>query len=150
MTNQKDPVEPPPTSVKELRVRMAEKELEEANTAKEKHARAEKEAAEFKDCFMSSEVTDDDRRRIRWKIERLAEQGETEMCVLTFPSEFCSDGGRAVNNFYPDWHETLTGRAEKLHALWEQNAKPLGYKLEARVLNYPKGIIGDIGLFVKW
>jgi hypothetical protein len=33
---------------------------------------------------------------------------------------------------------------------WRTNAKPLGYKLKAEVLNYPKGIIGEIGLFVEW
>ena len=126
---------------------MAEKE---PKRVKEKHARAEKEATEFKDYFMSSEVTDDDRQRIGTKIERLAGQGTTEMCVLTFPSDFCSDGGRAVNNFLPDWETTLTGRAAKIYNLWEQVGKPLGYKIEARVLNYPKGIIGDIGLFVRW
>ncbi len=123
---------------------------EEPKRVKEKHARAEKEAAEFKDYFMSSEVTEDDRPRIEAKIKRLAGQGRTEMCVLTFPSDFCSDGGRSVNNFDPDWKGTLTGRAAKTYNLWEQVGKPLGFKLEARVLNYPKGIIGDIGLFVRW
>lgn len=150
MANEKDKVGPPPMSAKELRTRMAEKELEKANKAMAGREQAEKEAAEFKDYFMNSEVTDDDRRRIREKAARLAEQGQTEICVLTFPSDFCSDGGRAINNFDPDWPKSLTGRAAQMHALWEQNAKPLGYRLEARVLNYPKGIIGDIGLYVSW
>ena len=44
----------------------------------------------------------------------------------------------------------MTGRARKLFEIWETNAKPLGYKLEARILNYPGGKIGDVGLFVKW
>ena len=147
MTNQNDPTERSPKSAEEIRAVMAEKE---PKRVKEKHARAEKEASEFKDYFMSSEVTDDDRQRIGTKIERLAGQGTTEMCVLTFPSDFCSDGGRAVNNVLPDWESTLTGRAAKIYNLWEQVGKPLGYKIEARVLNYPKGIIGDIGLFVRW
>ena len=150
MTTEKDPAGSPPMSAKELRSRMAEKELEQANKAMAQREQAEKEAAEFKDYFMGSEVTDDDRRRIREKAARLAEQGQTEICVLTFPSDFCSDSGRAINNFEPDWQKTLTGRAAKIFELWEQNAKPLGYKLEARVLNYPQGIIGDIGLYVRW
>ncbi len=150
MANQKNDVGSSPISAKELRARMAEKELEQASKAMEGHKQAEKEALEFKDYFMTSEVTDDDRRRLREKAGRLAEQGQTEICVLTFPSDFCNDGGRAINNFEPDWPKSLSGRAEKLYTLWEQNAKPLGYKLEARVLNYPKGIIGDIGLYVRW
>jgi hypothetical protein len=150
MTTEKNPGLPQSISAKELRARMAEKELEQAKKAIARRDHVEKEAAEFKDYFMRSEVTDDDRRRVRERVARLAEQGQTEMCVLSFPSDFCSDGGRAINNFEPDWHKTLTGRAAKIFALWEQNAKPLGYKLEARVLNYPKGIIGDIGLYVRW
>ena len=150
MTNQNESTGSTPKTAKEIRSLMAEKELEEAKKVQQKQARAEKEAAEFKDYFMSSEVTDDDRQRIRAKIERLAGQGQTEMCVLTFPSDFCSDGGRAVNNALPDWESTLTGRAAKIYKLWEQVGKPLGFSLEARVLNYPKGIIGEIGLFVKW
>ena len=150
MANERDPVDSPPMSAQQLRARMAEKELEQAKKAMARHEQAQKEAAEFKDYFMTSAVTDDDRRRIREKAGRLAEQGQTEICVLTFPSDFCNDGGRAINNFDPNWPKSLTGRAEKMYALWEQNAKPLGYKLEARVLNYPKGIIGDIGLYVRW
>ena len=150
MTNQNDSTEPSGKSAEEIRALMAEKEQEEAKKTQQKQARAEKEAAEFKDYFMSSEVTDDDRQRIGAKIERLAGQGQTEMCVLTFPSDFCSDGGRAINNSLPDWEGTLTGRAAGIYKLWNEVGKPLGFSLEARVLNYPKGIIGDIGLFVKW
>ena len=150
MTDENQPAGGSPKSAKEIRSLMAEKEMEEAKRAQQRHQRAEKEAAEFKDYFMSSEVTDEDRQRIAAKIERLAGQGQTEMCVLTFPSDFCSDGGRAVNNFLPQWQDTLTGRAAGIFKLWEEVGKPLGFKLEARVLNYPKGIIGDIGLFVRW
>ena len=108
---------PPTMSAKELRARMAEKELEQASKALASREQAEKEAAEFKDYFMRGEVTDEDRRRFREKAARLAEQGQTEICVVTFPSDFCSDGGRAINNFEPDWHKTLTGRAAKAYSL---------------------------------
>ena len=139
-----------PVTASELRLRMAERELADAKKAMQKRKQIEAEHEEFRNYFMNSDVTDDDRRRIRQKAMRLAEQGQTEMCVLSFPSDFCSDGGRAINNSHSDWPSTLTGRAAKLFAVWEKNAKPLGYRLEARVLNYPKGIIGDIGLYVLW
>ncbi|MDX1401727.1 MAG: hypothetical protein R3245_07385 [Kiloniellales bacterium] len=137
-------------TAQQLRLRMAEKELEEAKVALEKQKKLDAEEAEFRDYFMNSEVTEKDRARIRDKVYRLADQGHHEICVLTFPSSFCSDGGRAINNFESDWPSSLTGRAAKLHEIWENNAKPLGFKLEARVLNYPNGMIGDIGLFVLW
>ena len=139
-----------PVSAQELRLRMAEKELGEARKALENQKKLEAEQAEFRDYFMNSEVTERDRHRIRDKVFRMADQGHSELCVLTFPASFCSDGGRAINNFEADWHRSLTGRAAKLFDLWESNAKPLGFKLQARVLNYPKGLIGDIGLFVLW
>ncbi len=139
-----------PISAKDLRMRMAERDLEDAKKAMAKRKQMEAEQEEFRLYFMSSDVTEQDRERIRRRAMRLADQGQTEICVLSFPSDFCSDGGRAINNNLPEWPGTLAGRAAKLYALWEQNAKPLGYKLEARVLNYPKGIIGDIGLYVMW
>ena len=139
-----------PISASDLRRRMADRELEDAKKAMAKRKQMEDEQEEFRRYFMSSEVTEQDRQRIRQKAMRLADQGQTEICILSFPSDFCSDGGRAINNHLPDWPDTLTGRAAKLFQLWEQNAKPMGYRLEARVLNYPKGIIGDIGLYVMW
>lgn len=152
MADQNEQFGAPPQrmTAEQLRMRMAEKELEEARKAMEKRSKLEAEQDEFREFFMNSEVTEKDRERIRQKALRLADQGQTELCVLSFPASFCSDGGRAINNNLPDWQKSLTGRAEKMFRLWEQNAKPLGYKLEARVLNYPKGMIGDIGLFVLW
>ena len=150
MTENEDVLGPAPISAKDLRMRMAEKELEDAKKAMAKRKRMEQEQEEFRHYFMTSDVTDQERQRIRSKAQRLAENGQTEMCIGTFPSDFCTDGGRAINNNLPDWPSTLTGRAAKAYELWEKNAKPLGYKFEARVLNYPKGIIGDIGLYVKW
>ena len=139
-----------PLTAQTLRLRMAERELEEARKALEKEKKLDAEEEEFRAYFMNSEVSESDRQRLRDKVMRLADQGHSELCVLTFPASFCSDGGRAINNFESDWPRSLTGRAAKLHAIWEQNAKPLGFKLEARVLNYPKGKIGDIGLYVLW
>lgn len=139
-----------PLSAEDLRKRMAERELEEAKKAIEKQKKAQSEEAEFKDFFMRGEITDEERERFRNRVLALAERGETEACVMTFPSSFCSDGGRAINNFEADWHKTLIGRAATAFELWDRNAKPLGYKLQARVLSYPNGIIGDIGLYITW
>jgi len=150
MTENKDDFGAAPISATDLRKRMADRELEDAKKAMAKRKQMEAEQDEFRRYFMSSDVTEQDRQRIRQRAMRLAEQGQTEICILSFPSDFCSDGGRAINVDLQDWPSTLTGRAAKLFELWEQNAKPMGYRLEARVLNYPKGIIGDIGLYVTW
>jgi hypothetical protein len=150
MSNGQDDLGPPAISAHDLRMRMAEKELKKAQEALEKQKSKDKELEEFEEYFMTSEITLEDRKQIRAKVARLAESGTTELMIISFPSDFCTDGGRAINNFEPDWPDTLKGRARQIFELWEKNAKPLGFKLEARVLNYPDGIIGDIGLFVSW
>ncbi len=150
MPSKKDEAMPPLISAEELRAKMAKKQAEEAERKLQAKGKHEEELKELETYFMTSKITDEERRQFRQKVYRLAEQGQSELMVFSFPSEFCSDGGRAINNKEPDWPESLTGRAKQAFDLWEQNSKHLGFKLEARVLNYPKGIIGEIGLFVMW
>lgn len=150
MPSKNDQSMPPLISAEELRVKMAKKQAEEAERKLQAKSKHEEELNELKTYFMTSKITDEERRQFRQKVYRLAEQGQSELMVFSFPSEFCSDGGRAINNKEPDWPKSLTGRAKQAFDLWEQNSKHLGFKLEARVLNYPKGIIGEIGLFVLW
>ena len=140
----------PLISAEELRSMMAHKQAKEVEKKQQEESKAEKEKKELEAFFMTTKITNKERQRFRERVNRLAEQGESELMVFSFPSEFCSDGGRAINNKQPDWPESLTGRAKQAFELWEQDAKPLGYKLDARVLNYPDGIIGEIGLFVLW
>jgi hypothetical protein len=45
---------------------------------------------------------------------------------------------------------SLTGFAKAFYDAYEDLAKPQGYKIIAKVLNYPNGMIGDIGLYVSW
>jgi len=137
-------------SAHDLRQHMAEIESQKAMEAMAKAKARAAEKEEFKNYFLKTDVTDNDRARIRQMALRMAERGETECMVIQFPAEFCTDGGRRVNNDDPDWPHSLTGRAQKLFEIWEKNARPLGYKVEARILNYPGGKIGDVGLFLKW
>ncbi len=79
-----------------------------------------------------------------------AERGETEFLLLRFPSQLCSDGGRAVNAPDPDWPRTLRGEAAEMYLRWERELRPRGFHLLARVVDFPDGVPGDIGLFVSW
>ncbi len=79
-----------------------------------------------------------------------ARSGVFEYEVMDFPSAFCSDGGRAINNSEPTWPNTLQGKAKNFHDLWQEHGKPQGYRLKARVISYPRGFIGDISLLVDW
>jgi CBS domain-containing protein len=79
-----------------------------------------------------------------------AERGETEFLMLRFPSQLCSDGGRAINAPDPDWPKTLRGEAAELYLRWERELRPRHLHIAARVLEFPGGVPGDIGLFLCW
>ena len=49
-----------------------------------------------------------------------------------------------------DWPKTLRGEAAEIYLHWERELKPRGFHLMARVLDYPNGMPGDIGLFLGW
>ena len=79
-----------------------------------------------------------------------AEHGQKEFMLLRFPSQLCSDGGRAINVIEPAWPDTLRGEAQELYRRWERDLKPQGFRLAARVLEFPGGLPGDIALLLVW
>jgi CBS domain-containing protein len=95
-------------------------------------------------------VTDEHWRRLLHEARYAAQRGETEVLVLRFPGALCSDGGRAINVPEPDWPATLRGEAAETYLRYERELKPLGFHLIARVLDFPGGFIGDIGLSLHW
>jgi len=95
-------------------------------------------------------VTDEHWRALLDQARIAAARGDTELLVLRFPSKLCSDGGRAINVPEPDWPTTLRGQAAEAYLRFERELKPLGFHLIARVLDFPGGFIGDIGLFLYW
>jgi hypothetical protein len=71
--------------------------------------------------------------------------------VYSFPSDLCTDSGRAINNNdNPHWPETLQGKAKEFYDRYQEFGKPGGYKLKAMVINFPGGIPGDIGFLLNW
>lgn len=76
--------------------------------------------------------------------------GATELLILRFPHDLCSDGGRAINAPEPDWPSTLRGEAAEVYLRWERELKPKGFHLAARVIDFPGGFMGDIGLYLVW
>ena len=73
-----------------------------------------------------------------------------ELLLLRFPHDLCSDGGRAINAPEPDWPSTLRGEAAEVYLRWQRELKPQGFQLAARILDFPGGLIGDVGLFLVW
>ena len=83
-------------------------------------------------------------------IDRAVKSGLIEVEVLRFPHELCTDGGRAINQAEPGWENTLTGIPKDMVQFWHEHLRPLGYKVRAQIVDFPKGMPGDIGIFLIW
>lgn len=95
-------------------------------------------------------IGDETWRNMLHKAREAAQHGQKEFMLLRFPHDLCSDGGRAVNAPEPDWPKTLRGEAAEIYLRWERELKSGGFRLGARVLDFPNGFPGDIGLFLIW
>ena len=100
--------------------------------------------------LIDDHISDNNWRILVHEAREAAERGQKEYMLLRFPSQLCSDGGRAINVTEPGWPATLHGEAAELYLRWERDLKPHGFHLAARVLELPGGMPGDIGLFLIW
>ena len=95
-------------------------------------------------------IGDESWRSLLHHAREAAARGEKELMLLQFPADLCTDGGRAINAPLPDWPRTLRGEAAEIHLRWERDLQPGGFRLTARVLDFPGGFPGDVGLFLVW
>ncbi|WP_029349259.1 hypothetical protein [Bosea sp. 117] len=119
--------------------------MESANRAKEALA---KQLAEPID--LTPEKLHEIAQSLLVKLRLAAERGETELMVMRFPNNLCTDRGRAINNTEERWPETLIGRPRQAYELWRDRLKPAGYGLAAMIVDWPNGMPGDVGLFLTW
>jgi hypothetical protein len=84
------------------------------------------------------------------KLRAAAARGQAELMVMRFPNALCTDKGRALNNADPTWPETLTGRPRQAYELWRDHLKNIGFRLNAMIIEWPGGLPGDVGFFLKW
>ncbi len=115
----------------------------------ERQAEVNRRHAMMKDAI-DHHVSDEQWRHLLHEAQLAAVEGAEEYMVLRFPSSLCSDGGRAINVPEPDWPATLRGEAAETYLRFERDLKPRGFHLIARVLDFPEGFLGDIGLFLHW
>jgi hypothetical protein len=110
----------------------------------------EQQKDELRAAFMEREVQPEAIERINKAIRIAAEQGHHQLQVLTFPCSYCSDGGRRINVGDPDWPETLNGFAKRAYDFYLQELRPLGYKISTEIVTWPKGMPGDVAMYLKW
>jgi hypothetical protein len=84
------------------------------------------------------------------RLRRAAEMGATEIQTIRFPARFLPDHGRAINNDEPDWPASLTGFPRRAYDYFARELQPKGYRLSARILDYPDGMPGHVGFFLSW
>ena len=127
-----------------------QKEMEKMDVERKAREAEEKKLADFTSDFLHKHVTEDEIAMVRRLVANAVKDGKMEAMVYSFPSDLCTDSGRAINNYDPNWPETLQGKAKEFFERYEKLAKPQGYKLKAMVINFPGGVPGDIGLFLNW
>ena len=149
-TAPKPPLEKPRLTVADFRSLVADHEshelkhrTEQGRLEAEQHRRRTTE-------LIDRHISDAGWRNLLHQARLAAEHGEQEFMLLRFPNQLCSDGGRAINITEPDWPATLRGEAAEHYLRWERDLKQQGFHLAARVLEFPGGMPGDIGLFLVW
>jgi predicted RNA polymerase sigma factor len=139
-------------SAKELMDKIALAEADEA----EKQARARSEADVEKKALIDqlskpSGVSDEEAiRRGLAIIQRAVNSRLTEVQVFQFPSQLCTDKGRAINQQEPGWEKTLTGAPKEIYQLWEKYFRPRGYRLRVQIVEFPGGLPGDVAMTLSW
>ena len=129
----------------QLRRIAEEKEMAQLREALGKKRKADEAQYQIREAFMSREIHPEVFERVTRVVKSAAERGEREVLALRFSSEYCTDGGRAINSFEPDWPESLTGFAKRAYEFWQKELEPQGYKLRAQIMDFPGGMPGDVG-----
>jgi hypothetical protein len=140
----------PPMSAAELRMTILQKEMEKMEGERKARDAEQKKLAAFTDDFLHKHVSEDETAMVRRLVMNAVKDGKMEAMVYSFPSDLCTDSGRAINNSDPNWPETLQGKAREFYDRYQELGKPQGYRLKAMVINFPGGIPGDIGFFLNW
>ena len=139
-----------PQSAEALRMSILQKEMDKMDVERKAREAEEHRLQKFTSEFLHQHVNEDEIAMVRRLVANAVKDGKMEAMVYSFPSDLCTDSGRAVNNNDPSWPATLQGKAKEFFDRYERLAKPQGYKLKAMVINFPGGVPGDIGLFLNW
>jgi hypothetical protein len=130
--------------------------------------RRDEELADYRKRLDSFQLTDAVIQSGLARIRHVFELGENELMFASFPASFCTDDGRAIINAgappinkpteeelsarpdEPEWLETVPRGVRQVYDYWKDNLRPGGFKFTARIINYPGGKPGDVGLFFSW
>jgi hypothetical protein len=133
-------------------LKMISSDAEMADVDRERKLKDKKKQQEqgLREAFMSRKVAPEAIERINNAVRIAAQNGHHHLEVITFPSSYCSDGGRRINIADAEWPTTLTGFAKDAYDFYDKELRPLGYKLRAEITSFPGGMPGDVSLSIAW
>jgi hypothetical protein len=139
-----------PPSAEQMRMALLEEQMAESDRQAKIQERQNQELTKFTNSFLKDQVNEEEIAMVRRLVVNAVKNGKYEALVYSFPSNLCTDSGRAINSGDPQWPETLQGKAKQFYERYLQNARPQGYKLKAMIINFPGGMPGDVGFFINW
>ena len=134
----------------ELRKVAQAKEVAAAKEAFEADQRRADERRQLREAFLNREIKPEGRELLRKALIAAAERGANHLQVFTFPSDLCTDSGRAINNADPNWPKTLVGFAARAYEFYEKELQPQGYRMRAEIIDFPGGKPGDVAITIAW
>lgn len=130
---------------------LAEQEVEqEAESRARTRASLAAERSRRVQHFRTAPFSQGDQQEIIQTCLAAARQGRSHVLAMRFPSEICTDGGRAINNGEDGWPATLVGKPRAFYDFFERELRPEGYRLHASILDFTGGVPGDVGLSLNW
>ena len=86
----------PVVSAEALRMTILKKEMERLEAQDKAREAEQKKHAAFADDFLHHHVTEEERAMVRRMVLNAVKDGKFEALVYSFPSELCTDSGRAI------------------------------------------------------
>ena len=139
-----------PPSADQLRKMLVDEQMAEMKKQEAHRAAEQQRLTAFTNDFLKGQATDDEIAKIRRLVMNAVKEGKLEALVYTFPSDLCTDSGRAINSGDPQWPDTLRGKARQFYERFLKFGKPQGFKLTAMIINFPGGVPGEVGFFLHW
>lgn len=138
-------------SVKELKAYVEEVEKTHLEKTLEAYEKAQKAKQALIDRLRSNEPIAPERiKAFLARVKAAALSGSNELMIGRFPSELCTDHGRAINQAEEGWPDTLQGLPRQAYEVWRDKLQPRGYRLKAMIVDWPDGMPGDVGMFLWW
>lgn len=131
-------------------MQLLQREMEEVEKERKFKTLQEQKLTDFAEKFLEEHVTPEEVAVVRRLVANAVRDGKFEAMVYSFPSDLCTDSGRAINSADRDWPQTLQGKAKEFFERYQKFGKPQGFKLKAMIINFPGGMPGDIGFFLNW